>query len=166
MALLILIRGNSGAGKTTLAQKLQTALGTKQCLLLSQDVLRRDLLHATDQSGSPVVDLIAELLKFGSYHFPLTILEGILRKDVYGTMLKQAGGYFDQGVLSYYLDLSFEKTVTNNQLRTHPFDRQLLEKWWRPKDYLSKDDLLLRDNTGQNFYNQIMTEISSTLAKK
>ena len=39
---LIIIRGNSGSGKTTTAKSLQNQLG-KRTLLVSQDVVRRDM---------------------------------------------------------------------------------------------------------------------------
>lgn len=37
---IIIIRGNSGSGKTTVANELREYLG-KDCMLLSQDVIRR-----------------------------------------------------------------------------------------------------------------------------
>ncbi|MFD1393925.1 AAA family ATPase [Lacticaseibacillus jixianensis] len=45
-ATLILLRGNSASGKTTLANKLAARLPQAQTLVLHQDMLRRDLLHA------------------------------------------------------------------------------------------------------------------------
>ena len=45
---IIIIRGNSGSGKTTVAKELCKQLG-KDCILLSQDVIRREILHTNDQ---------------------------------------------------------------------------------------------------------------------
>lgn len=155
---LILIRGNSGSGKSTLAQKLQQFLGTESCLLLQQDKLRRNLLHADDHIASPAVDLLDTLLKFGSQHYSLTILEGILRKDVYGEMLKQAMIYFNDQKLIYYLDYSFEKTVSFNSLKEQPFSVTLLQKWWREQDYLTANDRLLNGNLESN-YQKIINDL-------
>ena len=44
---IIIIRGNSGSGKTTVAKELCKKLGS-DCMLLSQDVIRRDILHTKD----------------------------------------------------------------------------------------------------------------------
>lgn len=44
---LILLRGNSGSGKTTLAHMLQHKLD-RGTLVISQDVIRRDMLWAKD----------------------------------------------------------------------------------------------------------------------
>ena len=41
MAKLIILRGNSGSGKTTIAKELQKSLG-RNTMLISQDVVRRD----------------------------------------------------------------------------------------------------------------------------
>lgn len=47
MAVLIILRGNSGSGKTSVAKKLQEKLGPKT-MLISQDVVRREMLHTKD----------------------------------------------------------------------------------------------------------------------
>lgn len=47
MSNLIIIRGNSGSGKTTVAKELQHYLG-KGTMLLSQDAIRREILRVND----------------------------------------------------------------------------------------------------------------------
>ena len=44
MRKLIILRGNSGSGKTTIAKELQKRFGTNT-MLISQDVIRRDMLN-------------------------------------------------------------------------------------------------------------------------
>ena len=43
MAQLVIIRGNSGSGKTSLAKKLQNHFG-RRTLVISQDLVRREML--------------------------------------------------------------------------------------------------------------------------
>jgi len=136
---LIIIRGNSGSGKTVLAQRLQSYFGTDKCLLLQQDVLRRNILHTNDHVGNPAIDLIADLAKFGQKYYPITILEGILRKDVYGEMLIDLYKTFSPNILTYYLDIPFETTLQNNNRKETPFSTEQLRNWWREKDYLPND---------------------------
>lgn len=88
-SVLVIIRGNSGSGKTYLADKLQQHYSYGDCLLLHQDVIRRDILHANDHLGTPAVELINSMIGFGMEYYPITILEGILREDVYGEMLRK-----------------------------------------------------------------------------
>ena len=55
---LIIIRGDSGSGKTTIAKALHNELG-EDALLLSQDVVRREMLQVHDRPG-----------KFGDNTYP------------------------------------------------------------------------------------------------
>ncbi|WP_125766896.1 AAA family ATPase [Lapidilactobacillus wuchangensis] len=158
MSKLILIRGNSASGKTTLANQLQEHFGTAQCLLLHQDVLRRELLHANDHVGSPAIELIADLLAFGARHYPIVILEGILRRDVYGAMLTQASQYFDATSLTYYLDIPFELTWQRNLLKTSPFTMDQLKSWWLLNDQLTENDRLLTALTTANNLTTILSD--------
>ena len=47
MAKIIILRGNSGSGKTTTAKRLQKKLG-HGTMFVSQDVVRREILYVKD----------------------------------------------------------------------------------------------------------------------
>ena len=47
MSKLIILRGNSGSGKTTIAKELQKLFG-KNTMLISQDIIRREMLNVDD----------------------------------------------------------------------------------------------------------------------
>ena len=47
MSKLIILRGNSGSGKTTIAKELQKQFG-RNTMVISQDVVRRDMLKVRD----------------------------------------------------------------------------------------------------------------------
>lgn len=47
MPKLIILRGNSGSGKTTVAKELQKRFG-RNTMLISQDAVRRDMLNVKD----------------------------------------------------------------------------------------------------------------------
>ncbi len=79
---IVIIRGNSGSGKTTLARALCDKLG-KDCMLLSQDVIRREILHTNDGENSSAVKLLSDLVLFGKEHSNIIILEGILNSSWY-----------------------------------------------------------------------------------
>ncbi|MFT9005363.1 MAG: zeta toxin family protein, partial [Liquorilactobacillus hordei] len=81
--ILIIIRGNSGSGKTYLAKKVQNYYGTKRSFLIQQDIIRRDILHSDDHVGNISIELMTKMIEFGKQNYEITILEGILRKDVY-----------------------------------------------------------------------------------
>lgn len=64
MSKLIIIRGNSGSGKTTVAKALQQRFG-HNTMLISQDVIRRDILRVKDGVDTKVLPLLKELLLYG-----------------------------------------------------------------------------------------------------
>ncbi len=73
---LILIRGNSESGKTSLAKELQQRFGTG-ALFISQDLVRRQMLNVRDGKNCPAIPLLKNLVKYGYENYEITILEGI-----------------------------------------------------------------------------------------
>ncbi|MFT8669632.1 MAG: zeta toxin family protein [Liquorilactobacillus hordei] len=147
--ILIIIRGNSGSGKTYLAKKVQNYYGTKRSLLIQQDIIRRDILHSDDHVGNISIELMTKMIEFGKQNYEITILEGILRKDVYSKMLNEAISKFEERSLVFYLDLSFEQTVKNNNKKKVSFSTEQLKNWWREKDYLNDSDIVMNDSNEQ-----------------
>lgn len=134
---LILIRGNSGSGKTTLARKLQQTLGPNT-LLVSQDVVRRDMCHTADTPGNLAIDLIQQIATYGQGKVPVVIVEGILARDRYQSMLQRLVTTFPT-THAYYFDLPFETTLTRHQTKPQAteYGAPELRKWWLPADYLT-----------------------------
>ena len=114
---LIIIRGNSGSGKSTAARELQMRLG-RNTLIISQDIVRRQMLYVRDGQDTPALSLLADLLNYGHSHCRHVILEGIL--------------------YAYYYDLSFEETLKRHTTRKErsDFGEQEMRQWWRNRDYL------------------------------
>lgn len=88
MAKLVIIRGNSGSGKSSLAGKLQTHYG-RGTLLISQDTVRRDMLKEKVEPGNLSIDLTETLARFGYEHDLLVLVEGFYETDIYGQMLER-----------------------------------------------------------------------------
>lgn len=82
---IIIIRGNSGSGKTTVAKELCKKLGS-DCMLLSQDVIRRDILHTKDGENNTAIDLLKMLIMYGKTQSKIVILEGILKFQWYSSI--------------------------------------------------------------------------------
>lgn len=89
MPQLIIIRGNSGSGKTTLAHRLQRALG-RNTMVISQDVVRREMLWVNDDACNPSIELMSQLLCYGRVHCQVVILEGILNSRRYEPLFQVA----------------------------------------------------------------------------
>ncbi|WP_346207202.1 kinase [Caldifermentibacillus hisashii] len=138
---LIIIRGNSGSGKSTIAKSLQKHFG-HGTLLVSQDTVRRDMLKVHDRDGNPSIDLIRQIAEFGKDKCQFVIVEGILNKKRYGDMLKHLIQFYNEKAYVYYFDLSFEETVKrhNSRPKKMEFGVDSLRAWWNPKDYLGVDN--------------------------
>lgn len=77
MSTLILLRGNSGSGKTSVANEIHDILG-EGTLLISQDYVRRIMLKVKDKPMNLAIGLIQSMIEYGLNHCEYTIVEGIL----------------------------------------------------------------------------------------
>ncbi len=79
---LIVIRGNSGSGKSTIAHELRRRCG-RSWALVEQDYLRRIVLWEHDKPGGLAPALIAHTVRFALDNGFDVILEGILHTARY-----------------------------------------------------------------------------------
>ncbi|MET8848531.1 AAA family ATPase [Amycolatopsis sp. NPDC004625] len=111
-----MLRGPSGAGKTTVATTVRARLG-RGVALVQQDVLRRVILREHDVAGGLNIALIATVCRFSldaGYH---VILEGILTAARYGPMLRQLAADHRGRTSFFYLDVPFDETVRRHATR-------------------------------------------------
>ena len=136
MKRLIVLRGNSGSGKTAVARALQKRFG-RNTMLISQDAVRRDMLFARDGADTPALPLLMELLRYGSRHSEVTILEGILRADWYAPLFVAARETFGENIFAYYWDIPFAETLRRHATKPNrdEFGEAELRDWWLEKDY-------------------------------
>lgn len=137
MAKLIIIRGNSGSGKTSVSKVLQEKFG-ENTMLISQDMVRREILHTRDGADTKALPLMTELLKYGRRNSPVTILEGIMVADWYMPLFETAIKEFGSEIYAYYYDLPFEETVARHDTRAKrmSFGAEDMRRWWVEKDYM------------------------------
>ena len=133
---LIVLRGNSGSGKTTIAKELQKRFGNN-VMLISQDVIRRDMLNVKDGENTLVLPLMKELLVYGHGHSDIVILEGIMIADWYKPLFELAVQLYGAEIHAYYFDIPFEETLKRHQTKTncHEFGEETMRRWWREKDF-------------------------------
>ena len=136
MQKLIILRGNSGSGKTTIAKELQKKFG-RNTMLISQDMIRRDMLKVKDGENTLAVPLMKELLIYGNKHSEIVILEGIMYADWYKSLFELAVLLYDTRVYAYYFDLPVEETLKRHQTKPNcnDFGEEEMRRWWREKDF-------------------------------
>jgi predicted kinase len=136
---LIVVRGNSGSGKSTVATALREAYG-RGIAWVSQDLIRRNILKEKDRPDGAnigLIDLIARYSLDNGYH---VVLDGIFYADRYESMV--AGLARDHLGMSrfYYLDVSLEETFRRHA--TRPLAAEVspdqMRDWYRPRDLLGE----------------------------
>lgn len=134
---LIMLRGNSGSGKTTVAKALQELFG-RNTMVLSQDMIRREVLKARDGIDPPALPLIKQMLQYGSENCEVVIMEGIFVAEWYRELFEEAIKLYGSDIYAYYFDIPFEETVRRHQTRSKAaeFGADEMRKWWVEKDYL------------------------------
>jgi len=139
MAKIVILRGNSGSGKSTVAKALQEKIG-RGTLLISQDDIRRNMLYVRGGADSRSIELLKHLVLFGGNNCDITILEGVLYSDGHKELFEQVNVLFGDRIFAYYFDLPFEETLKRHEQKQneklHSFGETEMRTWWREKDFL------------------------------
>lgn len=163
MSTVILIRGNSGSGKTSIANDLHDFLGSGT-LLISQDYVRRTMLKVHDKPNNLAINLIETMIAYGIKNCEYTIVEGILAKNKYGDMLIESLSKADH-VFSYYYDLPFEETVKRHQTKKETdFGEEKMKAWFSPGDLLNviPETLLTKNLSREDTLQLIINDLSQS----
>lgn len=133
---LIILRGNSGSGKTTVAKGLQEKFGANT-MLISQDVVRREMLMVKDGADNQALPLMMKLLQYGWEHSRIVILEGIMVSSWYRPLFEKAVSLYGDNIHAFYFDISFEETLRRHRSKPNcnEFGEEAMRRWWREKDY-------------------------------
>ena len=97
MKKIIILRGNSGSGKTTVARALQKKFGYNT-MMISQDEIRGNILWVKDGVDTKALPLMIELMKYGYEHCDVVILEGIMYDEWYSPLFKTANELYGMDI--------------------------------------------------------------------
>ncbi|GAA0901474.1 kinase [Pseudonocardia zijingensis] len=134
---LIVLRGNSGSGKTTVARAVRTGYG-RGCALVEQDYLRRVLLRERDVDGGIAPGLIAQTVRYALDHGYHVVLEGILARARYGAVLTELCAAHRGRTAVFYFDVPWEETLRRHATRPQSaeFGEAEMREWFLPRDLL------------------------------
>jgi predicted kinase len=139
--MLIVLRGNSGSGKSTIATQLQSRLPGRTAVL-SQDYFRRVVYNEREQDSLAHADLLevaaAHALGAGQH----VILDGIFNAARYSPMLERVRSLSDDSRF-YAYDLSLKETLRRHQSRSKvvDFTSEELSSWyhgWQPLAFVQE----------------------------
>ncbi|UAJ80112.1 kinase [Leifsonia sp. ZF2019] len=133
---LVVLRGNAGSGKSTVARLVQQRLPAGRCLVVSQDHLRRDMLREPDVLGANNAELLKTIAEWGLARGLLVVVEGILDVRRYQHTLERLR---ERSWASHFFawDLSLEETIRRHGQRPKAaeFGEHKLRDWyhgWQP----------------------------------
>jgi predicted kinase len=149
---LIVIRGASGSGKSTVAAELQRQLGWPAAVL-GQDHFRRAVYNERHDSGTADGMEHAALLEVAATHCLAAghdvVLEGILQSERYATMLERIATSASDARF-YAFDLPFEETTRRHAGR--PEAREVstaqMRRWyqgWDPLPFVAERRILTEE---------------------
>lgn len=161
MSIVVVIRGNSGSGKTVVANELHNILGSGT-LSISQDIVRREMLKVKDRPNNLAIGLIDNMLNYGIANCDYIILEGILAENKYGSMLRQSLSKAEK-VYAYYYDLPFEETLLrHNSKPCTNFGEKEMQSWFTAKDFigLENEKTIKRNVTKEKMIEIILKDLN------
>lgn len=135
---LIVLRGNSGSGKSTVARLVrERARSGYKVAIVEQDYLRRIVLKEKENEGSANIGLIQQTVSYclgQGYH---VVLEGILYSKRYRDMIRTLVDEADQHWI-YYFDVAFEETLRRHATKPNAADFGEVEmrEWYNADDRL------------------------------
>jgi predicted kinase len=134
---LLVLRGNSGSGKSTTAQEVRKRIG-RGVAWVEQDYLRRILLREQDRPGAANIGLIDQTARYALDHGYHVVLEGIFYSPTYGDMLRRLIADHAGVTGVYYFQLAFDETVRRHSTRdlAKVFDADQMRDWYQPCDLL------------------------------
>lgn len=135
---LIIIRGNSASGKTTAAWTIRERYADYGLAIVSQDVLRRDILRVKDHAGNPAVGLIDLTARYALEHGYHVIVEGIMGSKSYGEMLTRLVKDHAGPSSCFYYDLEFDETIARHASKPQAveYGADLMREWYRERDLI------------------------------
>jgi predicted kinase len=158
---LIVLRGNSGAGKSTVARALREAYG-RGVAWVSQDLIRRIILKEKDLPGAANIGLIDQVARYSLDHGYHVVLDGIFYADRYEPMLATLNRDHRGVSRFYYLDVSLKETLRRHATRPQAaeFGPDDMRQWHRSADLLSAvgEQVITETSTLQETISLILAE--------
>jgi predicted kinase len=146
--LLIVLRGNSASGKSTLARDLQCELGAGTANI-GQDHFRRVVLREHDVADGDNIGLLANTIRYCSGLGHHVIVEGILVARHYREMLCQVIAEHQGPSHVFYLEVSLDEAMRRHQERplAAEVSADSFRTWYVPSDLLGAPGETVLDAT-------------------
>jgi len=128
---LVVIRGNSSSGKSTIARSLRASL-PRGVAIVGQDQIRREILQVRDLDGTPAIDLVDLTARFALDHGLHVVVEGILYPGRYDAMLRGLKQDHRGITRCYLMDVPFPETLRRHDTKpiAGEYGETEMRSWW------------------------------------
>jgi D-alanyl-D-alanine dipeptidase len=161
---LVVIRGNSASGKSSVAQGLRDHYG-RGIAIVGQDVIRRNVLREHDTARGANIALLGRIAREARNAGFHVVLEGILYADRYSHLITSLVRGHRGVSCSYYLDVPLESTFVRHASKADAaYLAQVtdshLASWYRELDLLpgGLETVIPADSTLQDTVGRIVGE--------
>ena len=145
---LITIRGNSGSGKSVLAEAIRSAR-PRGIAILGHDTLRREILNVPDRPSALSVDYIDLSARFALNSGLHVVIEGILHSEIYGEMLTRLVRDHRGTSASYCYELELQETLRRHRTKAKADEvsEAAVASWHRATDQVPLLNEFIFDST-------------------
>ncbi len=145
MPKLIILRGNSGSGKSTVAKALrEQSKSGRKIAIVEQDYLRRFVLKEKEHDNGDNIALIKQTVEYALNHDYDVILEGILYTPRYREVIIQLLGQAPDHWV-YYFDVSLKETLKRHETKhnAREFGEKEMRGWYNEVNHLGIEDEII-----------------------
>lgn len=134
-ASLVILRGNSASGKTTVARALRERLH-QPVAWVEQDYLRRTVLMEPDEPATSTIHLVDTVARYAPEEGFFTVLEGILPSCHYTEVLSALLRDYCDTTHCFYFDIPLQETLLRHETRSlrDVIPSANLRSWYRQRD--------------------------------
>jgi hypothetical protein len=130
---LLVIRGNSGSGKSAVAAGIRAARPEGTVAIVGQDVLRREVLGTGGDLHGHATGLVDLTTRYALSRGFDVVVEGVLNADWYRDTLLRLVADHRGTSRCYVYDLTFDETLRRHAMKpvADAFGAAEMRQWWR-----------------------------------
>jgi adenylate kinase family enzyme len=141
MSKLVILRGNSGSGKSTVAKALFEQ-AKRPAALIGQDQYRFNLKPAGGTLGSKTMQKMVKASVLAALEDGYdVILEGIFKVKTWKVIFDGIFKEHPKDNYIFYFDISFEETIHRHRTKPNKneWSEENMKSWFKVKDFLGYD---------------------------
>jgi len=164
MAKIIILRGNSGSGKSTVALAIQEQL-VPHPVLIEHDHFRRKILK--EHEGPDIIndELIFRTVQFALENNRDVIIEGIMWIERYKKLFDRILEIHPSENYFYYFDIPFEETLRRHATKKNTdFGENEMRLWFKENNESGYpgEVIIPATNSFDDTVSQIITEVNAS----